>query len=309
MTLDCFRVVRKTWAPPANRTQAYYDVTLELAPIGPGQPSGAFNRNVYGVKPSMPILPTPTTPGNVLLMAMMSGAATGRHVAYFSMEDNPNYPPEDGGSYPIPPFPDQAGWTVLGTDWTDVASMNIMGPGDGVFGNNPPGLRVGWAWRYVQPGEVTDHPVAVSTDEAHNGVAAYLWELSSSAVPSWIGSFGQIHKSGTTSHWDFGSQTGNIYGLVGFEQADYGSGPVAVTPDSGVTTIQSNDNYNNPACSGTGWPPYVYIGQMPTGGTLGVTFQAIAAYTSLNACGAMISLPAGVTLSTIPYPSNQVTGS
>src|SRR6185369_6916347 len=54
------RVITKTFAPPSNKTQEWYDVDLELAMLK-GTPSGAFDvQNVGESYSGIPTLPRPT---------------------------------------------------------------------------------------------------------------------------------------------------------------------------------------------------------------------------------------------------------
>lgn len=292
-----------TWAIIGIQWESYDDGHWETIPIlwprgrgavpaGSGVVSAAFAKQSVGVSFSgIPILPHETTPGNVLLIYGTVGGnfSTPSDVRFL------NNPPTSG-SPPVPPYPDHDGWTVFASILYTGAGMNLGGVAD---------TLIYAAWRYVQPGEITTAPVAVSGDVGSMNTTGYLFELPTTEPPELVETFPAANHT-NPYQWQFTDQEGNLVGFFSFAQVDYGAGPDAVTPDDGVTELVSADSNNNPTAGGSAWPPYNWIGQKLDGGVLGVTFQAIGAYTSVNAAGILIRLAdETMELPLIPYPANQ----
>lgn len=302
------RVTRKSFAYPENRTQTFYDIELELSPIKVvSTPSGAFALQQAGVSYSgQPELPRATTPGRVLLMAFVGQGFVTKFPTDVRMKDNPSVSP---ASAEVPPFTDHDGWTVLGYERTDASGCNIGGPCTG-FSTTPyctSGIIAGWAWRYVQTGEVTTVPVAVSAETADASMAAYVWELPTTTPPTLSQSQISTHSS-LPVDTDLTTDTGNLVALNAFWVASSGHEQTTLTPHTGVTTIASTAGDNDPDTEVfAGWvQPWIWIGQKEAGGVIGCTYSPLTpTYTSTNWCGVSIVLPDGITLPEITFPGNQ----
>lgn len=318
------RVVRKTFAPPANRSQVLYDVPLELSPQGPGQPSGAYALGQISVAFSgIPTLRNPTTPGNVLFALIAAQGNTTKFPISPRFLDNPSLV-----TPPVPPYSvlQSAAWTVLATATTDYSGQNIGGPCamgyggpfHGAAGTCTNGLLVAAAWRYVQPAEVTVNPVAVSTEVSSGSTAVWLWELPATAVPTGVS---VEHDVSAGTPQPFGSILPSIVGnavAIEFWAMSAGHSPIAQPFTSVVvngTEIQSVLNYtNDPALGSSNVSGWVQIYRLPLGGagSSQVTVNGAfghpvvgSPYTALNHCGIAVVLPSGVVLPPILYPSNQ----
>lgn len=283
-------------------TPAFYDVRHECTPMTPppGTPIGAFASWDSGSGGGIPILPAETTPGQVLLLFVACvGASASTSLGAARCFDDP-----DLGLPPVGPHADQGLWTQLDTAQTSALGQNILGAGAGFA------RSVTVLWRYVQPGETTTHPVAVSAPVSPGGAAAWLYQLPTPTPPTVGGTYATPVGSPPNVPADYSLPTvsGNAAGIIAWEFADTGDEAaylVEVTGDT-VTSSQSNNDPDN-AVIGTGWAaPWVWIGQSATGGVLAVNMDTIPAYNNLAACGVSVGLPPDVVLVTIPYPANQV---
>lgn len=281
-------------------TDQFYNVTYECTPMAGGTPSGATDRYVDGVAFSgIPELPAVTTPGNLLLaIVVIEGESTtiassigGAHF----LDDPPT-----SGSPVVPPYSD-ATWTVLATAAVDAAGQNVLGPDAGHA------LAVAIAYRFVQPGEVTLSPVAVSGADVHFGASIWLWEIPTIVAPTGGASFDTQGAPPDVPHdYALPTQAGNVVGVLAWRFADSGSEGATVTPVSGTTVNNAQAN-NDPTDSvSAGWiTPWVWIGQLVAGGILTANMATIPDYHNLSAAGVVAVLPAGVVLPPIPYPANQ----
>ncbi len=294
-TLTNVRCLSRTVAQD-EQTDALYNVKYECTPMA-AQPQGAFAQYVTGTAGSgIPTLPNPTTPGYVLLLGTICGSNSSQAapLGIPTLTDDP----DTTGTAGV--------WNTLATDTTDVLGQAILGPGHGFA------LSASWLWRYVRVGEVTTRPVQVSGPVTPGGAASWLWELPTT-VPPTAGS-GFHTAVGVPPHlpanYSLPSTSGNAAGIIGFEFSNTGDENAIVTEVSG-TTVNSSQGNNDPtdAVVGTGWEaPWVWIGQLASGGVLTVNMDStITGYRTggLAACGATCILPPGVTLPNIPYPANQ----
>lgn len=303
------RVVRKSFAPPENRSQNTYDVDLELSPQL-AEPSGAFAVQTVGVSYSgQPALPTSTAEGDLLLLVVAGGGAQAQYPTDVRFKNNPSVSP---ATPEVPPFPDHDGWTVLGIATTDYSGQNIGGPcgvpyqpGGGVC---TAGLITAIAWRRVQSGEESTVPVAVSTSVNNGSLSAWLWNLGNRPDPSGTVVTGDNNVSAPNASASLASISGNILSVFLFAtSAGHGAvvQPTAASVGSG-TLVQANDLASNqdlptPANQGN----WAIVGQMTSGGTPTADMSVVGAYASLNFCGVAVALPSGVVIPTIPYPANQ----
>lgn len=291
----------------SETTPDWYDVHYEVTPMTTtGEPGGAFAQGPF-VGVGIPILRLPTTPGNVLLLMVTcsTGPVTAAPIGPPVLTDwpsvDPLHPPLCGST------PGLAGWTVLGTDSTDVAGM----PGTGCDGNFAISTTI--LWRYVQPGEVTVNPVAVcvaadaTSGQGGPNVAAWLWHLPTTTPPTAGSTFHTpICAPPAPGTFSLPSNTGNSVGIIawnffrsGTELADW----AAVSGTTVQSSLMDGTVVNNTT---TGWnAPWNWIGQLPAGGVLSASMHSIPFYTGIPACGVVVTLPAGITLPTIPYPANQ----
>ena len=306
------RVVRKTFAPPANRAQTWYDVDLELSPVKLA-PSGAWSVQTPGVAFSgIPVLPRPTTPGNLLLAVLAGTGNTTIFPGEFRFLDDPPIT----GSPPVPPYsPAQsAAWTTIAVSTTDYSAMNIGGPCD--FGTYHPhggvctsGQIVGVAYRQVQPGEVTTHPVAVSSTDGHDTIAVWLWELPTSALPSGV-FVEQNGQAPAPQPFEVTLPTiaGNAIGILQWStSAGHGAIPAPLTDTAILTGEELNSGLvssNDPALNTVNADLYAQIFRLPAGGAGKVRISVNPAYHMLNYCAVVVEIPAGFVLPTIPYPAN-----
>lgn len=325
-SLTYWRVIRKTWAVPENRTQAYYDVALELAPVA-GNPSGAAGAGLVGVSYSgTPELPRPTTPGNVLLAIMFAAGNTTRFPTAFRALDSPPVSPATPAT---PPFSalQTAAWTIIGKATTDYSGQSTggpcgvgyQGPFHGAAGTCTSGLMVAAAWRYVGASEATTHPTQFSTDILDSQTLTFLWELPTTTPPD--GTYVEADGSGggNPSTATLPTISGNVVAAVNWAfAAGHGAttqplspallsgttlrGPIKTIPGSHAPTLM-NDTTVDSNVQNWGW-----LITLPTGGIASARVTASAAgggYNEVNWCGLAVRLPPGVTLPDIPYPSMQ----
>lgn len=306
------RVIRRTFAPPDNRSQAFYDVDLELSPITVA-PQGAFSRQVTGVANSgVPILPHATTPGRLLITVVAGYGNTTLFPTGPRFQDGPLLSGEGGP--PIPPYPGLAGWTVIAAADTDYSGMNIGGPCLG-YGVAPctAGMFIAVAYRRVGAGEVTDHPVAVSNSNAASNTSVWLWEVDSADDPSGASVELGVPAAGardTSSPFTslLPTLAGNVLAAFVWPlSAGHGAIPAPLTSTYlAGTKLQEGDTGNDPLVGKVGADNWVQIASLPTGGAASTQVTVNPAYTSMNWAGVAVALPEGVTLPAIPYPANQV---
>lgn len=296
---------RETQQPDA--TDQSYVCNYECTPMV-GRPQAAFHHQEIGLPYSgVPILLQPTTPGRLLIAVVMVSGNTSQFPADTRFLDDPPIT----GSPPIPPYPDHAGWTYLGQATTDYGGMNIGGPGAGYTpggGTETAGLLVSVAFRRVQPGEITTHPVAVSGDDAHNHTAIWLWEIDTPSDPVFVATKDD-HVPSNPAAATMPSATGNLLTAIVWPTAAGHSAiptPVSTAFPSGVELQSGDVETNNPAVGATGAFNWGTLVRSPLGGVASATLTVNPAYTSLNYAAIQVALPPGVKLVPIPYPANAV---
>jgi hypothetical protein len=301
----------------SEETDQYYDVHYEVTKLGPGLPHAAFGSAIIGPGgTAIPILRTPTTPGNLLLV-MVVGQGNVGYPSTPRFEDNPNL-----AVPPVPPNAGLAGWTVVASSFTDYSSMLLGGCGGGHFWPYIPGtcgygLIASIAYRFVQPAEVTTTPVSVSTDIA-GSASAWLWEIPTTSPPTGAFVTHDAHQlTATPATSLLPTLAGNVVGIIAWAcSAGHGAiiNPDTATTTTGTTVQQSLFADNNPALPApANVDNFAQVFQLPAGGTAATSVNFNANYSSVdgygnggvNYCAVAVELPAGVVLDAIPYPANQ----
>jgi hypothetical protein len=262
----------------------WYDVDLELVSPRLG-PQGAFDYHANVSNP-LPVLPHATTPGNLLVLVVTSSVMGGPAEVVLQRQGavTPDYP-----------------WTAAGAWQTAYDVAQYGGPGTEV--------GVGIYWRRVQAGEVTVSPVQSSVPK----YALWLWEFEYAGDPGagavYTTGAGYLANGGTA---EVGAAlSGFRIGAFVVQQTSYSWEPqVAAGP--GTAEVQSANEYNETDMHRTGWGDfYTFIGTSPSGAV-----KATVDYTMFDAqvvnhhgvAGAAIELPGWISVPTIPYPANQISG-
>jgi hypothetical protein len=264
------RVTRKTFGPPENRSQKFYDVDLELLPITSPR-TGAFGYFHPGdTHYARPELPTPTTPGNVLFMI------TTQQATHAGVEVPTTH------EFRLGPVP---GPGTLDTSWTELALVTTN------YYDSP--TAYGIYTRFVNPGEVTTTPVDVRPRPQDNFFfGVFLWELPANVTFPAVATYAGGDKGEGAAISVGASLSGTlIVGGFNVQINDYGH-RLTVTPTSG-DTLESADAFNDdaaPVSSPTGvHPPWTWIGTRKASGPLVASFNApYDSYPSQKIAGAAV---------------------